>query len=72
MRWTAGSISSCCSARATTAATSGLGSELAFTYVHRGLLDGTLRFPHREQGLRLSQDARSPYGRCHRDAWLDG
>ena len=35
----------------------GAGSELAFTYVHRGLIDGTVRFPHAEAWVRSVADA---------------
>lgn len=39
----------------------GEGSELAFTYVHRGLIDGTVRFPHAEAWVRSVADAGEPF-----------
>ena len=41
--------------------TTGEGSELAFTYVHRGLLDGTVAFPHSTAWVRSVADAGEPF-----------
>jgi methyltransferase (TIGR00027 family) len=43
------------------AAISGPGSELAFTYVHRGLLDGTVHFPHAEPWVDSVRAAGEPF-----------
>jgi methyltransferase (TIGR00027 family) len=40
---------------------SGAGSELAFTYVHRGLVDGTVDFPHAAAWTRSVADAGEPF-----------
>ena len=40
---------------------SGPGSELAFTYVHRGLLDGTHRFPHARPWVKSVRAAGEPF-----------
>jgi methyltransferase (TIGR00027 family) len=39
----------------------GEGSELAFTYVHRGLVDGTVHFPHAGPWMRSVADAGEPF-----------
>jgi methyltransferase (TIGR00027 family) len=39
----------------------GDGSELAFTYVHRGLIDGTVHFPHAEAWTRSVAAAGEPF-----------
>jgi methyltransferase (TIGR00027 family) len=39
----------------------GPGTELAFTYVHRGLLDGTHRFPHAEPWVGSVRAAGEPF-----------
>jgi methyltransferase (TIGR00027 family) len=39
----------------------GDGSELAFTYVHRGLVDGTVHFPHAEAWTRSVAAAGEPF-----------
>ena len=36
-------------------------SELAFTYVHRGLIDGTVTFPHAEAWVRSVAEAGEPF-----------
>ncbi|MDT7743460.1 MAG: hypothetical protein QOE59_2538 [Actinomycetota bacterium] len=36
-------------------------SELAFTYVHRGLIDGTVPFPHAEAWVRSVAEAGKPF-----------
>ncbi|HEY2221906.1 SAM-dependent methyltransferase [Actinomycetospora sp.] len=36
-------------------------SELAFTYVHRGLIDGTVPFPHAEAWVRSVANAGEPF-----------
>lgn len=36
-------------------------SELAFTYVHRGLIDGTVRFPYADAWARSVADAGEPF-----------
>jgi methyltransferase (TIGR00027 family) len=36
-------------------------SELAFTYVHRGLIDGTVDFPHAEAWVRSVAEAGEPF-----------
>jgi methyltransferase (TIGR00027 family) len=41
--------------------TTGTGSELAFTYVHRGLIDGTVPFPHAEAWARSVAEAGEPF-----------
>lgn len=43
------------------AAISGPGSELAFTYVHQGLLDGTVHFPHAEPWVNSVRAAGEPF-----------
>ena len=42
-------------------AVSGPESELAFTYVHRGLLDGTVHFPHAEPWVNSVRAADEPF-----------
>ena len=39
----------------------GDGSELAFTYVHRGLIDGTVHFPRSQAWARSVADAGEPF-----------
>ncbi|MCD2192710.1 SAM-dependent methyltransferase [Actinomycetospora endophytica] len=39
----------------------GTPSELAFTYVHRGLIDGTVQFPHADAWVRSVADAGEPF-----------
>jgi methyltransferase (TIGR00027 family) len=39
----------------------GTPGELAFTYVHRGLIDGTVPFPHAEGWVRSVADAGEPF-----------
>jgi methyltransferase (TIGR00027 family) len=40
---------------------SGSGSVLAFTYVHRGLLDGSIRFPHADRWVASVREAGEPF-----------
>jgi methyltransferase (TIGR00027 family) len=40
---------------------SGSGSELAFTYVHRGLLDGSTRFAHADRWVAAVREADEPF-----------
>ena len=40
---------------------SGAGSELALTYVHRGLIDGTVRFPHADPWVASVAAAGEPF-----------
>jgi methyltransferase (TIGR00027 family) len=42
-------------------AVAGAGSELAFTYVHKGLLDGSRRFPHAEAWVESVRAAGEPF-----------
>ena len=43
------------------ASLSGPGSELAFTYVHRGLLDGSVHFPHADPWVNSVRAAGEPF-----------